>query len=269
MISGFSLGVGASLLFFTLLFLNNSLTPPKFQAFLQGFHTGAPNSSFSPWPFSFSTNPSLSSSSASNASVSSPQRIEGGSGVVGQIREANVSGNIHMGNYTENYASLHSQEQRVQQEDAREANSTLVSEKAKLLDSGNTSQIVKNLNLIGEDRRSNPEPVPPTNSSFRVENNNVGNVSYNAKPDNVSIIDQDSQVGNTKMNFYENCNIFNGKWVRDASKPYYPMGSCPHIDRDFNCHLNGRPDGEYMKWKWQPNECDIPRYGFLSIIHQE
>ena len=61
---------------------------------------------------------------------------------------------------------------------------------------------------------------------------------------------------------YKNCDIFNGRWVRDDdAEPYYPPGSCPYIDRDFDCHLNGRPDSEYIKWRWQPYDCSIPRYG--------
>ncbi|CAN1816611.1 Protein trichome birefringence-like 2 [Linum perenne] len=59
---------------------------------------------------------------------------------------------------------------------------------------------------------------------------------------------------------YQNCDIFDGRWERDESKPYYPAGSCPHIDRDFDCHANGRPDSGFVKWRWQPNRCDVPRY---------
>lgn len=62
------------------------------------------------------------------------------------------------------------------------------------------------------------------------------------------------------VGLYENCDIFDGKWVRDDSKPYYPLRSCPLIDRDFDCHRNARPDAEYVKWRWQPNGCEIPRY---------
>lgn len=62
-----------------------------------------------------------------------------------------------------------------------------------------------------------------------------------------------------QVGLHEECDIFYGKWVKDGSKPYYPLGSCPHIDRDFNCHQNGRPDGEYVKWRWQPYGCKIPR----------
>ncbi|KAJ0491049.1 putative PMR5 domain, trichome birefringence-like family [Helianthus annuus] len=63
---------------------------------------------------------------------------------------------------------------------------------------------------------------------------------------------------------YEECDIFNGRWVRDDTKPLYRAGSCPYIDRDFDCHLNKRPDDEYVKWKWQPFGCEIPRLAFRN-----
>ncbi|KAK9273980.1 hypothetical protein L1049_018794 [Liquidambar formosana] len=55
------------------------------------------------------------------------------------------------------------------------------------------------------------------------------------------------------------CDIFDGGWVRDDSYPLYEAGSCPHIDEPFNCFLNGRPDGGYQKYRWQPKDCNIPR----------
>ncbi|XP_051149423.1 protein trichome birefringence-like 2 [Andrographis paniculata] len=67
---------------------------------------------------------------------------------------------------------------------------------------------------------------------------------------------------------YKDCDIFNGRWVRDESKPYYPPGSCPYIDRDFDCHLNGRPDNEYEKWRWQPYGCDIPRFNSTDFLER-
>ncbi|XP_057774569.1 protein trichome birefringence-like 2 [Salvia miltiorrhiza] len=67
---------------------------------------------------------------------------------------------------------------------------------------------------------------------------------------------------------YKNCDIFNGRWVRDNAEPYYPPGSCPYIDRDFDCHLNGRPDSEYIKWRWQPYDCDIPRFNVIDFLER-
>lgn len=56
------------------------------------------------------------------------------------------------------------------------------------------------------------------------------------------------------------CDVFSGRWVRDDNYfPYYPAGSCPYLDDDFNCYKNGRPDGEFLKWRWQPYGCNIPR----------
>ncbi|KAH7658904.1 PC-Esterase protein [Dioscorea alata] len=64
------------------------------------------------------------------------------------------------------------------------------------------------------------------------------------------------------------CDIFNGRWVRDEGKPYYPAGSCPHIDIDFNCHLNGRPDDDFLRWKWQPYGCDIPSLNATDFLER-
>ncbi|KAL5707840.1 hypothetical protein ACHQM5_018696 [Ranunculus cassubicifolius] len=55
------------------------------------------------------------------------------------------------------------------------------------------------------------------------------------------------------------CDIFDGNWVMDNSYPLYKPGSCPHIDESFNCYLNGRPDANFQKYRWQPKGCNIPR----------
>ncbi|KAJ0495419.1 putative PMR5 domain, trichome birefringence-like family [Helianthus annuus] len=72
-------------------------------------------------------------------------------------------------------------------------------------------------------------------------------------------VDFEDAVFKNHSGSYEECDIFNGRWVRDDTKPLYQAGSCPYIDRDFDCHLNKRPDDEYVKWKWQPFGCEIPR----------
>uniref|UniRef100_A0A5B6Z6F9 Uncharacterized protein n=1 Tax=Davidia involucrata TaxID=16924 RepID=A0A5B6Z6F9_DAVIN len=56
-----------------------------------------------------------------------------------------------------------------------------------------------------------------------------------------------------------NCNLFDGEWVRDDSYPLYKPGSCKLIDEQFNCYLNGRPDSGYLKLKWKPKGCNLPR----------
>ncbi|MCE3052399.1 hypothetical protein HAX54_052524 [Datura stramonium] len=76
-----------------------------------------------------------------------------------------------------------------------------------------------------------------------------------------------SLIGRGK-DFYGDCDIFDGEWVRDDTKPYYPPGSCPVIDRDFDCHLNKRPDDGYIKWRWQPYACDIPSLNATDFLER-
>lgn len=55
------------------------------------------------------------------------------------------------------------------------------------------------------------------------------------------------------------CDFFDGEWVRDQSYPLYKPGSCSLIDEQFNCFANGRPDNGYLKLKWKPKGCTLPR----------
>ncbi|KAL2239550.1 protein PMR5 [Sesamum indicum] len=55
------------------------------------------------------------------------------------------------------------------------------------------------------------------------------------------------------------CALFMGSWVRDDTYPLYQY-SCPVIDSEFNCQMYGRPDTDYLKFRWQPANCQIPRF---------
>uniref|UniRef100_A0A0D9W6Y4 Uncharacterized protein n=1 Tax=Leersia perrieri TaxID=77586 RepID=A0A0D9W6Y4_9ORYZ len=74
---------------------------------------------------------------------------------------------------------------------------------------------------------------------------------------------------------FAKCDVFSGGWVRDdgggdgdGGYPFYPPGSCPHIDDDFNCHKNGRTDTGFLKWRWQPHGCDIPRLNAVDFLER-
>ncbi|KAL7248571.1 hypothetical protein ACSBR2_003331 [Camellia fascicularis] len=59
------------------------------------------------------------------------------------------------------------------------------------------------------------------------------------------------------------CSLAHGKWVFNNSlKPLYTDRSCPHVDRQFSCVKNGRPDNDsdYLHWEWQPDDCYLPRF---------
>lgn len=61
------------------------------------------------------------------------------------------------------------------------------------------------------------------------------------------------------MNNKKDCDITKGKWIFDESYPLYTNASCPYIDEGFSCESNGRLDKNYMKFRRQPQDCDIPR----------
>nr|AFK44929.1 unknown [Lotus japonicus] len=62
------------------------------------------------------------------------------------------------------------------------------------------------------------------------------------------------------------CDLANGYWVFDESYPLYARDSCPFIDEGFDCEGNGRLDRNYSKWRWQPRECDLPRFNATKML---
>lgn len=66
----------------------------------------------------------------------------------------------------------------------------------------------------------------------------------------------------------EECNYFDGNWVYDDSYPLYNASECPFAERGFNCLANGRKDKRYLKWRWKPKNCEIPRFNANVILEK-
>ncbi|CAA3003011.1 Hypothetical predicted protein [Olea europaea subsp. europaea] len=64
------------------------------------------------------------------------------------------------------------------------------------------------------------------------------------------------------------CNIFRGKWVFDASYPLYDFSTCPFIEDEFNCGRYKRPDKMYLKYRWQPFSCNLPRFNGVKFLEK-
>ncbi|XP_051123811.1 protein trichome berefringence-like 7 [Andrographis paniculata] len=62
------------------------------------------------------------------------------------------------------------------------------------------------------------------------------------------------------------CNPFDGRWVIDETYPLYNASQCPFSERGFDCLANGRKDKEYLKWRWKPKGCEIPRFDVHALL---
>nr|CAD1838823.1 unnamed protein product [Ananas comosus var. bracteatus] len=68
------------------------------------------------------------------------------------------------------------------------------------------------------------------------------------------------------------CDLYHGKWVYDPAGPLYTSNTCPIITQTQNCQVNGRPDKEYVNYRWNPDGCDLPRFDakkFLELMRHK
>ncbi|EXB85846.1 hypothetical protein L484_009692 [Morus notabilis] len=62
------------------------------------------------------------------------------------------------------------------------------------------------------------------------------------------------------------CDVFNGTWVPYLEEPYYTNGSCPWIIDQQNCMKFGRPDQEFLQWRWKPDDCELPLFDAVEFL---
>ncbi|KAH6759587.1 TRICHOME BIREFRINGENCE-LIKE 34, partial [Perilla frutescens var. hirtella] len=63
------------------------------------------------------------------------------------------------------------------------------------------------------------------------------------------------------------CNLSEGRWIYDnVSRPLYEEGRCSFMLDDYACEKHGRKDVRYQKWRWQPRECDLPRFDGTKFL---
>lgn len=64
------------------------------------------------------------------------------------------------------------------------------------------------------------------------------------------------------------CDFSQGRWVYDETYPLYRSKNCPFMDPGFRCVENGRPDTDFMKYRWQPHDCDLPRFDPKGMLER-
>ena len=68
------------------------------------------------------------------------------------------------------------------------------------------------------------------------------------------------------------CDIFSGEWIPNPEAPYYTNKTCWAIHEHQNCVKYGRPDSDFMKWKWKPDGCELPVFNpaqFLELVRDK
>ncbi|XP_028769469.1 protein trichome birefringence-like 20 [Neltuma alba] len=79
----------------------------------------------------------------------------------------------------------------------------------------------------------------------------------------------DLQKSSSDEMMMKRCDVFSGKWVPNPRGPYYDDRTCNSIIDQQNCIKSGRPDREYLKWRWRPDECELPLFNaalFLKLV---
>ncbi|KAM7279339.1 hypothetical protein ACFE04_006473 [Oxalis oulophora] len=105
-------------------------------------------------------------------------------------------------------------------------------------------------------------------------------LNYSSKHSSSSSFDNPDQVLNNNKSVtnltsdheearQEFCDIFSGEWIPNPDAPYYTNKTCSAIYEHQNCMKHGRPDNDFFKWRWKPNDCDMPVFDpaqFLEMV---
>ncbi|KAL7610668.1 protein trichome birefringence-like 2 [Lactuca sativa] len=272
-VSGFGLGFVSFFIFLFMLFSNFSfISPISNKLFFQGF-TISNNTSLIAWSISFSSTSSLNSTYSSSTTAifvdNATQIAQNPKILVTENRTESNSSNVdislkllgfddkantHLGNFTDNVknVSFHGISAKVvEYEDTHLINGTFSSAIAQ--ENADTSVKSDGLDL-------------------NLTSRNTSDDKGDGISKKVGFVDADTGTNSHILRSYsgsfKECDIFDGRWVKDDSKPYYPAGSCPYVDRDFNCHLNHRPDDDFVKWRWQPFGCEIPSLNATDFLER-
>ncbi|KAK7271768.1 hypothetical protein RJT34_27941 [Clitoria ternatea] len=79
---------------------------------------------------------------------------------------------------------------------------------------------------------------------------------------------QISPVSNLNNTETKECNIFSGRWIPYPEGPYYNNETCPLMLDAQNCLKSGRPDREYLHWRWKPDDCQLPLFNATQFLNR-
>lgn len=70
----------------------------------------------------------------------------------------------------------------------------------------------------------------------------------------------------SEVSHSESCNLFSGEWVKNPEGPYYTNDTCYAIQQHQNCLKFERPDTDFLKWRWKPDDCELPIFDPIQFL---
>ncbi|EYU44283.1 hypothetical protein ABFS82_08G038800 [Erythranthe guttata] len=119
-----------------------------------------------------------------------------------------------------------------------------------------------NPNLRDEASEDSPKNIPPDAAAATSANSTSSNEKRGDGREG-------KRTSDAVVKEKKKCDLFSGEWVPNPDGPYYTNTTCYSIQDHQNCMRFGRPDLGFMKWRWKPDECELPLFdpiGFLELV---
>ncbi|XP_068642475.1 protein trichome birefringence-like 34 isoform X2 [Aristolochia californica] len=82
----------------------------------------------------------------------------------------------------------------------------------------------------------------------------------------------DNTVWPETVKTYQNsgdCDLSSGRWVFDnVSYPLYSERKCSFMSDQLACEKFGRANLRYQNWRWQPHDCNLPRFNGTALLER-
>ncbi|KAL9226312.1 hypothetical protein vseg_002142 [Gypsophila vaccaria] len=103
-----------------------------------------------------------------------------------------------------------------------------------------------------------------SSSTYTQDHSNEDAVLQDEKTNEIPSTAHNSGISNEQT-----CDYTDGEWIQDNRGPLYNGSSCGTIKDGQNCMRHGRPDTDYLYWRWRPRQCNLSRFNpesFLQIL---
>ncbi|CAA0820459.1 Protein trichome birefringence-like 24 [Striga hermonthica] len=109
----------------------------------------------------------------------------------------------------------------------------------------------------------------------RDDNKQKESLDSEGKCNRTESLDSGGKCNRTETELFDSegkCNLFVGDWFRYEGELLYTNNSCSFIGGHQDCMKNGRPDRDYLHWRWKPHACELARLDpkkFLELMRNK